>query len=161
VTAGPGNGPVLLVSSSGGVLLELIALRPWWSRHEVIWAACRASDTEPLLADLAAGQQQVYWVPEISARRPAGLVPGLWRALAILRRHRPGLLVSAGTGLAVPFFLAARLRGVPSFWVATLNVVDQPGIAARICARLASRVLVQRPEQLAGHPGAVVIGELY
>lgn len=28
---------VLLVSSSGGVLLDLLALRPWWSRHDQVF----------------------------------------------------------------------------------------------------------------------------
>ena len=147
---------VLLVTSSGGVLLELLALAPWWSRHVPIWAAARAADTESMLKG-----ERVHWVREISARHPLGLLPGVVRAAAILRRERISMVVSAGTGVAVPFFVAARLMGVPSFWVATLNVVDQPGIAARICARLASRVLVQRDEQLAGHPDAVVVGELY
>jgi hypothetical protein len=37
---------ILLVSSSGGVLLDLLALEPWWSRYDAIWAAMRAADTE-------------------------------------------------------------------------------------------------------------------
>lgn len=147
---------VLLASSSGGVLLELIALRPWWSRHDPVWAAAKAADTESVLKS-----EPVYWVREISARRPVGLLPAVVRAAQILRRERISLVASAGTGVAVPFFVAARLIGVPSFWVSTLNVVDQPGMAARVCARLATRVLVQRDEQLACHPDAVVIGELY
>ncbi len=147
---------VLLVSSSGGVLLELLALRSWWSRHQPIWAAVRAPDTEPVLQDA-----RVHWVPEFSLRRPLGVVAGVARAAGILRRDRISLLVSAGTGAAVPFFVAARLLRVPSFWVTTLNVAGRPGISARICSRLASRVLVQRPEQLAAHRDAFVIGELY
>ncbi len=147
---------VLLVSSSGGVLLELLALRAWWSRHEAIWAAARALDTVTALKDA-----EVHWIPEISARRPLNLLPGVGRAIQLLRHERISLIVSAGTGAAVPFFVAARLLGIPSFWIATLNVAEHPGAAARICARLASRVLVQRDDQLAGHRDAIVIGELY
>jgi UDP-N-acetylglucosamine:LPS N-acetylglucosamine transferase len=147
---------MLLVSSSGGVLLELLALEPWWSRHEVAWAAVPAADTRPLLAG-----QHVHWIGEVSVRRPFGLLPGLLRARRILRAERPDLVVSAGSGPAVPFFLAAALADIPTFWISTLNVLRTPGLTARICARLASRVLVQRPSQRAAHPDGTVIGELY
>ena len=30
---------MLLVSSSGGVLPDLLALRPWWGRYDVSWVA--------------------------------------------------------------------------------------------------------------------------
>jgi hypothetical protein len=148
-------GKVLLVSSSGGVLLELVALRPWWSRHPAVWAAVPAADTEPLLRG-----QFVHWLPDLSLRNPLAVLPALIRARRILRAERPQLIVSAGTGPAVPFFVAAALAGIPTFWIATLNVTD-PGLSARICGRLASRVVVQRPVQRAADPGALVVGELY
>jgi hypothetical protein len=55
---------VLLVSSSGGVLLDLLALRPWWYRHYVSWIAVQAPDTTALLKD-----QRVRWEREQSAGR--------------------------------------------------------------------------------------------
>ena len=147
---------ILLVSSSGGVLLELLALAPWWSRHDVVWAAVKAADTEPLLEE-----HRVHWIRDLTVRRPLGLLPGLLRARRILRAERPDLIVSAGSGPAVPYFLAAALSDIPTFWVSTHNVLNSPGIAARICAQLASRVLLQRPSQCAAHSNGVVIGELY
>jgi UDP-N-acetylglucosamine:LPS N-acetylglucosamine transferase len=78
-----------------------------------------------------------------------------WR---ILRHDRPDLLVSAGTGVAIGFFLAAKVRGVPALWLETLNVVTEPGLASRMCSRLAARVLVQRPEQLRLQHAATELG---
>jgi len=147
---------VLLVSSSGGVLLDLLALRRWWSRHDPVWAAVPAPDTEAVLAG-----QRVHWLPERAAGRPLGLLAATWKAWRLLGRERPDVLVSAGTGVAVGFFLAARARRVPSLWLETLNLVGEPGLASRVCARLASRVLVQRGDLLARRPGAILLGELY
>jgi UDP-N-acetylglucosamine:LPS N-acetylglucosamine transferase len=147
---------ILLVSSSGGVLLELLALAPWWSRHDTAWAAVKAADTETVLAPY-----RVHWIPELSLGRPLALLPALLGALKILRVERPGIVVSAGSGPAVPFFLGAKLVGVPTFWLSTHNVLAHPGVSARICARVASRVLLQRPEQRAAHPQGAVVGELY
>jgi hypothetical protein len=147
---------VLLVSSSGGVLLDLLALAPWWSRHDVVWAAVNAADTQLLLE-----KYRVHWVDDVSARRPIGILPGMLRSLRILRTERPDLVVSAGSGPAIPFFLAASLADIPTFWVSTLNVLTTPGITARICARLASHVLLQRSSLRAAHRDGIVIGELY
>ena len=147
---------VLLVSSSGGVLLDLLALKPWWSRHEVTWVCVPAPDTTPLLCG-----QRVHWEPEQSVRRPLGVVAASLRALAILRAERPQLIISAGTGVAVGVFLAGRLLRIPAVWLETLNIVTKPGIASRICGQLAAAVLLQRPELMQHRRRAVYIGELY
>jgi len=147
---------LLLVSSSGGVLLDLLALEPWWSRHDPVWAVVRGADTMSALVC-----QRVHWIPETSIGRPLGIVPGFVQAWRILHSEAPELIVSAGSGSAIPFFLAARVLGIPTFWISTLNVVTTPGISAKICARLSSRVFLQQPSMLGAHPDGFVIGELY
>ena len=152
------TGPkrILLVSSSGGVLLDLLALKPWWSRHDAIWAAVRAADTASALAG-----QRIHWIRDVSTRRPLGFLPGLVQARRILRSERPGLIVSAGSGPAISFFFAARVLGIPTFWISSLNILTTPGISAKICAGLSSRVLLQQKSMLGALPNGLVIGELY
>ena len=147
---------VLLVSSSGGVLLDLLALKPWWSRHDVSWVAVHAEDTAALLTG-----QRVNWEREQSAQRPLGVLGAVVRSLRILRRERPDVIISAGTGVAVGIFLAARVLRIPALWLETFNMVDAAGSASKICGRLASAVLVQRPSLVGTRPRAVLIGELY
>jgi hypothetical protein len=147
---------VLIVSSTGGVLLDVLGLSPWWSQHTVPWAVVAGVDTAA-----AVGTEPHTWVAEHSARRPATLLRGLREANAIISDVRPDVIVSAGTGAAVPFFVIARIRRITTFWVSTLNLVDAPGLAARICSRVASAVFVQRSSLGAAHAGSVVIGELY
>lgn len=149
-------GRLLLVSSSGGVLLDLLALEPFWSRHDHIWAAVRAPDTGSALAG-----RDVRWLPEKSAERPLELMGGVRQSAHMLRRERVCAVVSAGTGVAVPFFVSARLLGIPSVWISTFNLIRTAGLAARVCSRLATAVLVQRESMLMTHPRAVVVGELY
>jgi UDP-N-acetylglucosamine:LPS N-acetylglucosamine transferase len=146
----------LLVSSSGGVLLDMMALRPWWDRHDVHWVSVAAPDTRELLAG-----QRVEWVGELSPSQPIDVVRGIRRARAVLAERDIELVISAGSGVAVPYFVAARLAGVPAWWVETLNVIGTPGLAARGCARLAQRVVVQHSHLLAHHRRAVNVGELY
>jgi UDP-N-acetylglucosamine:LPS N-acetylglucosamine transferase len=151
-----GGRRTLLVSSSGGVLLDVLALRPWWRKHRVSWVAVEAPDTAELLTAF-----EVQWEPELRPSQLVELFRCTVRARKTLRRAGIELVVSAGSGVAVPYFLAARLAGVPAVWVETFNVIGRPGLAARLCAALASQVVVQHPELLARHRRAVNVGELY
>jgi UDP-N-acetylglucosamine:LPS N-acetylglucosamine transferase len=147
---------VLLVSSAGGVLLDVLALEPWWSEQVTVWAAVRKQDTDSRLRGAS-----VHWIRELPTNRP-WLFPGaLIHAGRILWAERPDVIVSAGSGAAAPFFLLATLGRIPTVWLSTFNLVRTPGIAARLCGRLATAVLVQRSSMLVAHPRAVVIGELY
>src|SRR5689334_12703982 len=96
---------VLLVTGSGGSLLNLLALRPWWERHDTSWAAVAAADTTSALAG-----QPVTWMPASA---------GLWRAGRVLLGCRPHLVVSASPRAALPFFLVARPARIPALWIGT------------------------------------------
>src|ERR1700735_3129154 len=95
---------VLMISSSGGVLQDLLALKPWWSRHTVSWVAVQAPDTVALLED-----ERVRWEREQSAKHPLPLLSATFRALRMLRQERPDVIISAGSGIAVGVFIAAKL----------------------------------------------------
>lgn len=147
---------VLMVSSSGGVLLDLLALKPWWERLDTRWVAVPAADTEETLSS-----EEVLWRDEASLDRPFALARAISEARRRLRQRRPAIVMSAGSGIAVPWFAAARSIGLPCTWVETLNLVGPPGKAATICQRLATRVLVQRPALVASRHRAAFVGQLY
>ena len=149
------TGHLLVVTSAGGVALDALALADAYPGPRRFVAASAVDTTERLAG------ADVSFRPEPSAARPDRLVVEAVRALLDLRRRRPRLVLSAGTALAVPWFVAARLLGVPSVWIETLNIVESQGRAARICARLSSAVAVQRPDRLARHRRGVLVGELY
>jgi UDP-N-acetylglucosamine:LPS N-acetylglucosamine transferase len=147
---------VLLVSSSGGVLLDLLALEPWLAQHTTNWAVVRAMDTETALS----GHQR-YWMKERHASWPFGVLAGIIDAIRVLRKVRPDVIISAGSGVAIGFFIAAKIFRITSFWIETFNFIDRPAITGRICCRLADEILVQRRSMLKVHSNAIFIGELY
>jgi UDP-N-acetylglucosamine:LPS N-acetylglucosamine transferase len=146
---------VLLVSSSGGVLDDLIGMRPWWEGLERRWVAVRAADTEQLLE-----RERTTWQDDPTLGAPLSLVRAVLSAERDLAASPVDLVVSAGTAVAVPYFIAARRRGITTWWVETFNMVGHPGRAARICSALATRTLVQRPHLLGDRRRSVWIGEL-
>jgi UDP-N-acetylglucosamine--N-acetylmuramyl-(pentapeptide) pyrophosphoryl-undecaprenol N-acetylglucosamine transferase len=93
-----------------------------------------------------------YGIPTGKLRRylsPANVLDlfrvaaGFFAALGILSKERPRLVFSKGGYVTVPPLAAARLLGIPSF---THESDLNPGLATRINARSAERVLVSFAE---------------
>ncbi|MEW5912041.1 MAG: undecaprenyldiphospho-muramoylpentapeptide beta-N-acetylglucosaminyltransferase [Thermodesulfobacteriota bacterium] len=78
------------------------------------------------------------------------VVPGaVLRALGLIRRYRPGLVLAVGGYAALPLGLAARLAGV------TLAVQEQnavPGLTNRVLGRLARVIFVAYPASAKNFP---------
>jgi UDP-N-acetylglucosamine--N-acetylmuramyl-(pentapeptide) pyrophosphoryl-undecaprenol N-acetylglucosamine transferase len=86
---------------------------------------------------------------------PFTLLRALWQALAVMRRHRPGVVVGLGGFVTGPGGLAAWLCRRP------LIVHEQNAIAGftnRCLAPLAREVLTAFPAALAGRPRVRMIG---
>jgi UDP-N-acetylglucosamine--N-acetylmuramyl-(pentapeptide) pyrophosphoryl-undecaprenol N-acetylglucosamine transferase len=89
-------------------------------------------------------------VTDLAVRVPAGL----GRALVLLGRLRPDVVVATGGFVAVPTAVAAALRGVP---LLVHEQVVVPGLANRLVARLADRVAVTFAASAAAFPRAKVV----
>lgn len=109
----------------------------------------------------AAGFEVVLLPGRGVARRPtlanvgalAGIASAIGRAVALVRRLRPAVVVSVGGYASVPCVVAAALWGVPTV-VAESNAV--PGLANRLAARVAAVSAVAFPGTPL--PRAVVTG---
>jgi UDP-N-acetylglucosamine:LPS N-acetylglucosamine transferase len=146
---------VLLVCSSGGHLLQLLALREAWEPFERVWVTFDKPDAQALLA----GERVVH------AHGPTNRnVPNLLRnfrlAWRLLARRRPHVVVSTGAALAFPFFVLARLRGIPTAYIEVYDRLDTATLTGRLCRPFTSLFLVQWEEQRALYRDAVVVGPL-
>ncbi len=148
------NVAVVFVSSSGGVLPDVQAVADGWpdeaSRQ---WVVADADDTRARLA----GSAVEFWEePTIGT----SMLKTTIRAAKVIRRLDAKWVVSAGTAIALPWFVAARVLGVRTLWIETLNIHGTQGRVAAICSRLAYRTVVQRPDRLVAHKRSVLLGEL-
>ena len=146
---------VLLVCSSGGHLAQLHRLDGWWRGQERAWVTFPGADAERLLADEA-----VYWAYHPTTRNVGNAVRNAWLAWRLLRRLRPEVVVSNGAGVAVPFFLLAKLLGVRTVFVEVYDRIDSTTMTGRLCAPLSDLFLVQWPEQQELYPRSRVLGRL-
>lgn len=146
---------VLLVGSSGGHLAQLIRLRPWWQDLDRTWVTFEKPDAVSLLAD-----EPVVWGHHPTTRNLPNLVRNLGLAVRQLRRIRPDVVVSTGAGIALPFFVFARLLRIPTVYVEVFDRIDSPTLTGRLCRPFTSRFCVQWPEQQPLYKGSIVIGPL-
>lgn len=151
-----GTRRVLFVSSSGGHLSQLLQLRSWWANHERQWVTFDLPDARSKLEG-----EVLIPAHHPTTRNIRNLLRNLPLALGVVRRFRPDVIVSNGAGVAVPFFLIARLLRVPTVYLEVYDRIDSRTMSGRLCAPLASLFLVQWPEQQALYPGSVLVGPLY
>ena len=149
------TGPALLVSSQGGHLAHLLALRPWWEGQDRLWVC---PDT-PDVVDRLAGERVVRSYSPTTRNLP-NLMRNSVLAVGLLRRERPSLVVSAGAGVAVPFFVAAWLLRIPTVFIEVYDRVDTPTMTGRLCGPFTTRRIVQWQSQLDFYPDALLVGPL-
>jgi UDP-N-acetylglucosamine:LPS N-acetylglucosamine transferase len=146
---------VLLVCSSGGHLIQLHNLRPWWEQHERMWVTFKKLDSRSLLAG-----ERVAWAHHPTTRNLRNLVRNLLLAWRVLRSFRPDVVVSSGAGVAFPFFLLARLFRHKTVYVEVYDRIDSATMTGRLCYPLSNLFLLQWEEQRRSYPKGVVIGSL-
>jgi UDP-N-acetylglucosamine:LPS N-acetylglucosamine transferase len=146
---------VLLACSSGGHLIQLHNLRPWWERHDRMWVTFSKLDSRSLLVG-----ERVAWAHHPTTRNLPNLVRNLLLAWRLLRSFRPDVVVSSGAGVAFPFFLVARLLGQKTVYVEVYDRIDSATMTGRLCYPFSNLFLLQWEEQRRSYPKGVVIGSL-
>lgn len=132
---------VLLVSSTGGHLLQLLSMQGAWERLSRYWVTEDASDTRSLLK-----RERALFAHPPASRHAGNFFRDARLAWRVLSRVRPAAMVTTGAAIAVPFAWVARLRGVPVVFIETITRVDEPSLSCRLVAPVADRLYVQWPE---------------
>ncbi len=146
---------LLLVGSSGGHLAQMLALRPWWESRARTWVTFETQDAKSRLRE-----EDVIWAYFPTTRNVRNFLRNLVLAIGVLRRTRPDLVVSTGAGVAVPFFLIARLMRIRTVYVEVYDRVDSRTLTGRLCRPLSSLFCVQWEEQAGLYKGSHVVGTL-
>jgi beta-1,4-N-acetylglucosaminyltransferase len=162
LTSGRPSGPVdvLLVCSTGGHLLQLLALRGAWEGFSRVWVTFDKSDARSLLAD----------EPVVFASGPTNrnfgllavrnLLRNALAAVRLLRAVRPKVVLTTGAGVAVPFAWVGRVLGARVVYVESLTRIERPSLSCRLIAPVASRVYAQWPELTEAVPKARYVGNV-
>jgi UDP-N-acetylglucosamine:LPS N-acetylglucosamine transferase len=146
---------LLLAGSTGGHLGQLVALQPWWSKHERHWITFDKPDARSLLAG-----EQISWAYHPTTRNIPNLIRNFGVAWRALRAFRPDVVISTGAAVAVPVFYLARLMGIRTIYIEVYDRIDSATLTGRLCRPVSDIFAVQWEEQLSVYPSATVIGPL-
>lgn len=147
---------ILLVSSSGGHLLQLHRLDDWWRKHERLWVTFDTADAISMLEG-----EEAVWAFRPTTRNLRNLLRNTLLAWRVLRTFRPTIVVSTGAGVAVPFFFLARLRRIKTVYVEVYDRIDLPTLTGRLCYPISDLFLLQWEEQRRFYPKGRLIGRLF
>lgn len=153
---GPERTDLLLVCSTGGHLLQLVALREVWEDVPRAWVTFDKSDARSLLAG-----ERVFYAHGPTNRNIPNLLRNLRLSLGLLRQLRPRVVLTTGAGVAVPFVWIGRLFGARAVYVESFTRIDKPSLSLRLIAPLADRVYAQWPELRAEVPKARSLGSVF
>lgn len=123
------KGKICIVSSCGGHLTEVRALKPVYERYEHFYVL---NDQVRLPKDM---QERTYFIRH--SERDWLMLVNAWEAWQILRRERPALILSAGAGPAVPFALVGKLFKIPIVFMEISAQVIKPSLTGRVMYYLA------------------------
>ena len=131
---------IALVASSGGHLFQLNSLKDFWGDKNYFWVSFKTQDAEYLLKD-----EQVYWANYPTNRNIKNLIKNFFLARKILKKEKPTHVMSTGAGVAVPFFLWAKIMGIKTLYLESITRSNELSLTGRLIYKFANKVLVQWP----------------
>lgn len=147
---------VCLVGSSGGHLTHLYMLKPFWQNKERFWVTFDKEDARSLLKE-----EKMYPVYYPSNRSIKAFLINTWRALKILSKEKPDLIISSGAAPAVPFFWFGKLMGAKTIYIEVFDRIDASTISGRLCYPVTDTFIVEWEEMKKIYPKAVNLGSIF
>lgn len=144
---------MLLVASTGGHLAQLVALEDAWAGYERRWVTFRKADAQTSLVG-----EDVTWAYHPTTRNARNAVRNFFLAWRLLLRWRPDVVVSTGAGVALPFFLVARVLRVRTVYLEVFDRIEIPTLTGRLCYPMSDAFALQWPDQLGVYPEGTVVG---
>jgi len=120
----------------------MFCLRDFWGDKDRVWVSFPTSDARYLLQS----EKEVHWAAYPTVRNIPNLLRNLRLAARVLRRSRPDMILTTGSGVAAPFVWLGRLLGIPTVFVESITRINELSLTARLLRPFATRMLVQWPE---------------
>jgi UDP-N-acetylglucosamine--N-acetylmuramyl-(pentapeptide) pyrophosphoryl-undecaprenol N-acetylglucosamine transferase len=123
----------LLVASTGGHLKQLHQLHPRLTgvTEPFSWATFDTPQSRSLLEG-----EEVDFVPFVGGRDPRNVARNLGHARRILRRREVDTVVSTGSAVALPFFLAARAKRLRCHYIESAARSEGPSLTGKLISRI-------------------------
>lgn len=147
---------ICLVGSSGGHLTHLYMLKSFWEKQNRFWVTFDKEDARSLL-----NGEKMYPAYYPSNRSVKALFINTWRALQILIKEKPDIIISSGAAPAIPFFWIGKLMGAKTIYIEVFDRIDTPTIAGKLCYPVADKFIVEWEEMKSIYHKAINLGSIF
>jgi UDP-N-acetylglucosamine:LPS N-acetylglucosamine transferase len=135
--------------------LELYSLNPLWRRHDCFWVTFKREDTQYLLR-----KEKVYWAHSPTNRNLKNFFRNLYLAAQIIPREKPGMIISTGAGVSVPFFYIGRILGIRTLYIESMARIKGLSLTGRLVYPVVHDFYVQWPELALMYRRAIFRGQV-
>lgn len=147
---------ICFVGSSGGHLTHLYMLRPFWKDKKRFWCTFDKEDAKSLL-----NGEKLYPVYYPSNRSIKALIINTWRAIKILKKEHPDLIISSGAAPAIPFFWIGKMMGAKTIYIEVFDRINKSTIAGKICYPVSDVFIVQWKEMKKIYKNSRCLGSIF
>ena len=147
---------ICLVGSSGGHLTHLYMLKPFWKDKERFWVTFDKEDARSLLHG-----EKMYPCYYPSNRSIKALIINTVKAIKIILKERPGLIISSGAAPAIPFFYIGKFFGAKTIYIEVFDRIDKPTITGRLVYPVTDKFIVEWEEMKQVYPKAINLGSIF
>ncbi len=147
---------VCLVGSSGGHLIHLYMIKPFWTDKERFWVTFPKDDARSLLQG-----ERVYACYYPTNRKIKNLIRNTFLAWKILRKEKPDFIISSGAAVAVPFFYLGKLLRSKCIYIEVYDRMNQSTLTGKMIYPIADRFIVQWETMKKVYPKAINLGSIF
>jgi len=147
---------ICLVSSSGGHLMHLYMLKHFWKDKERFWVTFDKDDARSILKD-----EKMYPCYYPTNRSLKALLINTVKAIRILTKEKPDLIISTGAAVAVPFFWIGKLFRAKTIYIEIFDRIDKPTLSGRLCYPVSDKFVVEWEEMKKVYKKAENFGSIF
>lgn len=147
---------ICFVGSSGGHLTHLYMLKPFWQNKERFWVTFDKEDARSLL-----NGEKMYPAYYPSNRSLKALIINTYRAIRILNKEKPNVIITSGAAPAIPFFYIGKLMKAKTVYIEVFDRIDKSTISGKLCYPVTDRFIVQWEEMKQIYPKAMNLGSIF
>ena len=136
--------------------MHLYMLKPFWEDKERFWVTFDKEDARSLLKG-----ERMYPCYYPSNRSIKALIINTVKALKVVLKERPDLIISTGAAPAIPFFYIGKLFGAKTIYIEVFDRINTATISGKICYFVADRFIVQWEEMKQVYPKAINLGSIF
>ncbi len=149
---------ICFAASSGGHLEEIMMLKPLMEKYDSVLV------TEKTSYDSVKAPCPVYELRQVNRRElmfPIYMLGNTFRALRILRRERPDIVITTGVLAVVPLCLLCKAFHKKLIFIESFAKITDATLTGKILYKHADKFFVQWPSMLEVYPNAVCEGGIY